>query len=318
MVRALADQLDAITGEVSNTTADLVRAEDELTLQRAMLRPRLVDISTRGPLYDMQVVLSAETFGSLVSRYKYLHLLTLRDRALVKRVEDLRVGIDKQRSNLVRFQDDMEQNKQEKAQEEERLRALERERGASLAQARRSAKETEARLARIARDEAKLAGVIASLETARLKAEASRPNTPRAPKALHTADFGNLDWPVQGTIIYSFGRVVSPNNTTTRWNGIGIAAPSGTPVHSVMSGKVAVAAALGTYGLTVIVDHGGGDYSVYGSLSKLSVNKGDVVSKGEVIGYVGSSDPDLQPHLHFEMRPESKAVDPLEWLKSRH
>jgi murein DD-endopeptidase MepM/ murein hydrolase activator NlpD len=54
---------------------------------------------------------------------------------------------------------------------------------------------------------------------------------------------------------------------------------------------------------------------VYGSLGKLAVKKDDVVSKGEIIGYVGTSDPDLPPHLHFEIRPQGRAVDPLTWLR---
>jgi septal ring factor EnvC (AmiA/AmiB activator) len=159
--------------------------------------------------------------------------------------------------------------------------------------------------------------VIASLESARLRTERASPNVARTPSSLRTSDLGTLDWPVQGTILYSFGRVVNPNNTTTRWNGIGIAAPGGTPVKSVAAGKVVVAQPFGTYGLTIIIQHGGGDYSVYGSLSQLAVGEGALVSKGQVIGYVGAADPEMESHLHFEIRPQGRAVDPLEWLRGR-
>ncbi len=72
---------------------------------------------------------------------------------------------------------------------------------------------------------------------------------------------------------------------------------------------------LGTYGLTVIVDHGGGDYSIYGSLSRADVAEQQLVAKGQVIGDVGISDPDLPPHLHFEIRHGGPAVDPAAWLR---
>jgi septal ring factor EnvC (AmiA/AmiB activator) len=158
--------------------------------------------------------------------------------------------------------------------------------------------------------------VIAALEAERRRVESAAPDAPRAPSALRTSDLGRLDWPVEGTIIYNFGRRLNQNNnTTTRWNGIGIAAPTGTPVRSVAAGRVVVAAPFGTYGLTVIVQHGGGDYSVYGSLSRLAVATGAVISKGATIGYVGAADPELEPHLHFEIRPQGRAVDPLEWLR---
>jgi len=78
-----------------------------------------------------------------------------------------------------------------------------------------------------------------------------------------------------------------------------------------------VADPIGTYGLTVIVQHGGGDYSVYGSLSRADVRKGDKIGKGQVIGAVGRADPDMDAHLHLEIRPKGRATDPLAWLALR-
>jgi septal ring factor EnvC (AmiA/AmiB activator) len=158
--------------------------------------------------------------------------------------------------------------------------------------------------------------VIASLESARRRIEA-RPNARREASTLRTSDLGQLDWPVDGAVLYRFGRVVNPNNTTTRWNGIGIAAPAGTAVRAVQSGTVVSVGQLGTYGLTVIVQHGGGDYSVYASLATSAVRPGTSVRKDQVLGTVGVSDPDLQPHLHFEIRPQGRAVDPESWLRGR-
>jgi septal ring factor EnvC (AmiA/AmiB activator) len=317
-VRSLDVQLISIGEAVDSSTGDLVRAEDELVVKRAMLRRRLIDIYKRGPLHTFEALLAAQSFGELVSRYKYLHLLALRDRALVERVEQLRDRVRRQRGNLVRFQGDIVRTREERADEEQRLRELERERARSLAATQRRARDTEARLRRIARDEQRLTNVIAELEAARRRAERGGAGAGgRASSTIRTSDLGRLDWPVEGDIIYSFGRVVNPNNTTTRWNGIGIAASEGTPVKAVAAGRVVVAETFGTYGLTVIVQHGGGDYSVYGSLSRLGVEKGAVVSKAQVLGFVGAADPELPPHLHFEMRPQGRAVDPLEWLRGR-
>ncbi len=316
VVRALDEQLVGITVEVRDATGQLVRAEDELAIKRAMLRHRLVDIYERGPLYTTEALLTAESFGALVARYKYLHLLALRDRALVARVEQLRNQVGQQRRVLVGLQNDIEENRTEKTQEEDRLRSLVVEREHSLAQAKRSQQATETRLAQIALAESRLSTVINSIEEARRRA-ASRPNAPTAAAStLTTRDLGSLDWPVDGTILYRYGRVVNPNNTTTRWNGIGIGAPLGSPVRAVESGLVVVAEPIGTYGPTVIVQHGGGDYSVYGSLSRIDVRKGSHVDRGDVLGAVGRSDPDLPSHLHFEIRrDQGRAVDPLEWLR---
>ena len=317
-VRSLDAQLGAIGEEVGQATTDLVRAEDELAIKRAVLRTRLADIYKRGPLYSYEALLSAETFAGLVARYKYLHLLALRDRALVKRVEELRNQIDRQRGLLVRLRNDIESSRTEKSREELRLRTLEQQRTLSLAQTKRSAAQTAARIKRIERDETRLTGVIAALESARRRAEdAARARGTARPVAPAVRREATLDWPVDGSLLYRFGRVVNPNNTTTRWNGIGIGAPTGTPVKSIGAGEVMVAETFGTYGLTVIVQQSGGDYSVYGSLSSIAVRKGGIVSRGQIIGAVGTADPELPSHLHFEFRPEGRAVDPLDYLRAR-
>ena len=316
-VRSLDAQLDGIGEEVTGTTADLVRAEDELAVKRAVLRRRLADIYKRGPLYTYEALLSAESFAELVARYKYLHLLALRDRALVRRVEELRNQIEKQRGLLVRLRGDLELSRAEKAQEEQRLRALEQQRTRSLTVARRSARRTEARIKQIERDETRITGLLASLEAARRRSEdAARARGAARPSAPATRRGAGLEWPVEGNLLYRFGRVVNPNNTTTRWNGIGIGAAAGTAVKAVGAGEVMVAETFGTYGLTVIIQHAGGDYSVYGSLASLGVRKGQIVSRGQVIGTVGTADPELPAHLHFEFRPEGRAADPLDFLKA--
>ena len=316
VVKSLDVQLETITTEVDGTTSSLLRAEDELAMKKAVLRRRLIDIYKRGPMATTEALLAARTFGQLLGRYKYLHELAVRDRALVTRVEDLYDQVAKQRQQLVRLREEFERSRQEKRDEEERLRALEESSSKNLSVVKRSAKQTEARLAAIGRDEARLSTVIAAFEETRRRA-AEKPNAPAvlSTTTLKTSDFGKLDWPVDGAILYQYGRLVNPNNTTIRWNGVGIAAPGGTPVKAVAAGEIMVAEPIGTYGLTVIVQHGGGDYSVYGSLANTDVKRGQQVTKGEVIGTVGVSDPELAAHLHFEIRPKGRATDPLVWLR---
>ena len=301
---------------MSSSTGQLVQEEDQLAIHRAVLHRRLIDLYKQGPLYTTEALLTADSFGALIARYKYLHLLVLHDQALVARVESLRDQIQRQRHVLTGLHDAVVENRSEKATEEDRLQHLEVQRRVSLVEAKRSQEDVAARLKRIAALEARLGSVIASAETERRRVEA-RPNGP-APSSstILEGDRGRLNWPVTGSILYRFGRVVNPNNTTTRWNGIGIQVDAGTPVHAVAAGQVMVARGIGTYGPTVIVQHGGGDYSVYGSLNRIDVVPGQRVERGTVVGTVGQGDPDLPPHLHFEIRrQEGQAVDPLEWLR---
>lgn len=316
MVKSLDNQLVAITDEVQNTTTDLEKSQREAVMKRAVLQRRVVEIYKRGPLYSAEVLFSAQSVGQLVARYKYLHLLALRDKGLAQRLSELHDKIEAQHGQLVRLQSSVIENRAEKAQEAARLVELEKQQNKSLARVQQDAKRTKARLAELEKSEARINNVIASFEAERRRAGGRGGTATLAPSSIRTTDIGRLDWPVNGSFLYRFGRYVNPNNTTTRWNGIGISAPIGTVVKSVSAGTVAYAGPMGTYGNTVILEHGGGDYSVYGSLDRIDVRKGARVIKGQSLGTVGISDPALGSHLHFEIRRGGPAVDPAEWLRA--
>ena len=315
MVKSLDQQMIAITDEVQTTTTDLQKSEREASMKRTVLQRRLIEIYKRGPLYSAEVLFSAQSVGQLVARYKYLHLLALRDKGLVHRLDELHDKIETQQVQLVRLQNSVAENRAQKEREAARLADLEKEQAKNLVRVQEDTKRTKARLAELEKSEARLNNLIASFEAERRRAS-GRGAVALAPSSIRTTDIGRLDWPVNGAFLYRFGRFVNPNNTTTRWNGIGISAPVGTMVKSVSAGMVAYAGPMGTYGNTVILEHGGGDYSVYGSLDKIAVRKGARVIKGQPLGTVGVSDPALGSHLHFEIRRGGPAVDPAEWLRA--
>jgi septal ring factor EnvC (AmiA/AmiB activator) len=317
LVRTLDNQLLAIASEGTEATNNMARAEAELAQKRGVLRRRVVDIYKRGPLYTTEAMLSAQSFGQLVSRYKYLHMLALRDRSLVRRVEQLRNQVGLERDRLVVLQRGLLDSRQEKQLEESRLRALEQQQREQLSRVTHETRQTANKLARIRMTETQLANTIAALEADRRRAESNRPAAARVASSIRTSDYGRLDWPVDGPLVYTYGRAVQANNTAIRWNGVGIRAAVGTPVLSVAPGKVVSVRQMGTYGLTVIVEHGGGDYSIYGSLARADVREGQTIGKGQSVGGVGISDPELPPHLHFEIRHGGPAMDPVTWLRQK-
>ena len=317
LVRGLDRQLMLISAEVIQANDNMARAEAELTRKKTILRRRLVDIYKRGPLYNVEAMLASQSFGELVARYKYLHLLALRDRAVVHQVEQLRNTVAIERDRLVRLQQNINDTRLERQREADQLKTLTAEQREALARTRRIQQQTEARLARIRQTENQLGNAIAAFEAARRRTEASRPASRRTLSTVRTSDYGKLDWPVDGPLVYTFGREVQANNTSIKWNGVGIRAAVGTGVKSVSAGRVVSVRQLGTYGLTVIVEHGGGDYTIYGSLASAAVKVGQTVAKGEKLGEVGISDPELPPHLHFEVRQGGPAVDPANWLRRR-
>ncbi len=316
IVNELDRQIYALSDQIDRTTVDLLLAQNALAEKRAVLERRLVDISKRGALYGYQVLLAAESFGDLLSRYKYLYLVSRQDRLLANDMSKLQRRIGRERQTLVDGRDALGRRKNERTEELDRYLSLERERQTSLRETRRSAREALQRLSELERDEKGLNDRIVALERARREAEARGAATAAA--AITTADLGQLDWPVQGRIVYQFGTATGPNNTRIPWHGIGIAAPAGTPVRAIAGGSVSLAGPLGTYLFSVLVDHGGGFYSFYGYLSDVSVARGERITKGQILGHVGGGSSDQGPHLHFEIRGQGGiALDPVNWLKTR-
>ncbi|HHY81601.1 MAG TPA: peptidoglycan DD-metalloendopeptidase family protein [Clostridiales bacterium] len=121
---------------------------------------------------------------------------------------------------------------------------------------------------------------------------------------------GRLAWPIKGTITSRFG---------TRWGrlhkGIDIANKKGTPIYAAESGKVIFSGWQGGYGNLVQIDHGGGMVTFYAHMSKRAVSVGATVSRGQLIGYVGSTGNSTGPHLHFEVRINDSPKNPLNYLK---
>jgi septal ring factor EnvC (AmiA/AmiB activator) len=312
-------QIGGLSGQLDRTSAELILAEDNLAERRAVLERRLVDIYKRGTLYTFQALLAAESFGDLLSRYKYLYLTSRQDRALVGDVEKLRNRVVDQRDDLLDVRKQLDRTREEREAEYTKYSELAKARARRLSQLRRSARSTEQRLDSLQKDEARLNNVLAALERAR-RDEASRGlrgATP-VPGSITTADLGRLDWPVEGAIVYRFGRDTLPSGGIIRWNGVGIAAGVGTPVKSVEAGKVRLVGQFGTYGLTVVLEHGNGYYSVYSHLQSAAVQLAAAVTRGQEIGSVGGENSDYGPHLHFEIRGENQvALDPTEWLRKR-
>jgi murein hydrolase activator len=314
IVNELDRQIGGLSTQIDRITVDLVLAEDALEEKRAVLERRLVDIYKRGALYAYQALLAAESFGDLLSRYKYLYLVSRQDRLLANDMFKLRDRIARERQALLDARDALARRKVERTEELQRYLTLERERQASLRETRRSSHAAERRLSELERNEHTLNDRIAALERARREAEAR--GAPLGAAAITTADLGRLDWPVAGRVVYQFGTATGPNNTRIPWHGVGIAAAAGTPVRAVANGTVSLAGPLGTYLTSVLLDHGGGYYSFYGYLADAVVTKGERVLKGQVLGHVGGESSDEGPHLHFEIRGQGGiALDPINWLK---
>jgi septal ring factor EnvC (AmiA/AmiB activator) len=311
LVNELDRQIGNLGGELDTVTVELIITEDALAETQAILEARLAEIYKRGPLWIFEVLLAAESFGDLLSRYKYLYLVSRQDRALAQEVEELRNRVAARRRELVVVHGELARQRSSRENELDRYLTLERQRQRALRDTRSTEQVTAQRLDALAQDEERLLGIIASLERERTR-------SPVIDATITDASVGRLAWPVDGGILYRFGRQAGPDNTAIRQHGLGIGVPVGTPVRAVAGGVVQHAGPFGTYGPTVLIEHGGGYYTLYLYLSRVDVAVGAAVAAGTTVGLSGGANSDEGPHIEFQIRGKGGiALDPQNWLIPR-
>jgi len=313
-------QSEAVSEQIQNTSRDLIFSQDRLAESEARLNRRLRDIYKMGPLHTVQVLLGARSFTDLLNRYRYLQQIASTDRQLVERVRTMESELVEQNDDLRERMALLGQLRQQRVSEVAELRAVEEERERALSQFRSREQQATSRLDELEADEQRMTALITELEERRRELEARRARSGGI--AISAEDAGSLEWPVDGDLLYRFGLERRPNGTQFRWNGIGVSAPTGTPVRAVRAGEVLFAGRFEGYGLIVILHHGGGFYTHYMYLEELGVVEGRSVEAGQVVGTVGGADTPEGPHLEFQIRAPvdgdlPRAQDPLQWLRPR-
>jgi len=325
LLQELDFQVEATDSAIVQTTRELEEARDRMDGMQTVLHRRLRAIYKRGPLHTVQVILAAESFSDLLNRYKYLHLIAQQDRRLVEHMGRFQTDLTLRQRHLSRSMRQLEELRMEREREHGELESIERERRRAMAALEGEERAAAERIQQLARDERQMESLIAMLEERRRAEERAAAEraaaTGRAPvrreSTITTASLGALGWPVEGSLVYRFGRENRPGGGTVRWNGVGIAAARGTPVQAVETGTVVLAAPFEGYGPSVILDHGGGYYSLYLYLDQIRVADGARVNRGQTVGTVGGRGGN-EPHIEFQIRgPGGEALDPLRWLQQR-
>jgi septal ring factor EnvC (AmiA/AmiB activator) len=146
----------------------------------------------------------------------------------------------------------------------------------------------------------------------------SRPHPTAFPGLPFAETKGTLDWPVNGRITQGYGLQMGSFNTKTENNGIEIAPPpNDLTIKAIHAGKVVYADFFPSYGNLLILEHGGGYHSLYGHCAEFLVHNGDVVGPGTPLAVAGDTASLSGVSLYFEIRYQTKPVDPLLWLRRR-
>jgi murein DD-endopeptidase MepM/ murein hydrolase activator NlpD len=282
-------------------------AQRQYTIARRHLANRLVALYESDQPDTVAVVLGSENISDAMNRLEYLNDLSVRDQDLAAQAMKVRDRWTTIRTRthrlLVRVEAEtraVEISASRVIDTRDRLTGTRDQLQAQQARQKKT-------LASVQESKEKWLADIAALQAssadiaARLRSSGSH--------STATPSSAGLIWPVQGVITSPFGM---------RWGrmheGIDIGAPTGTPIWAAAGGTVFYAGWEGGYGNLTVIDHGNGLATAYGHQSRIVVATGQTVTRGQVIGYVGSTGHSTGPHLHFEVRVNGTPVDPLGYL----
>jgi septal ring factor EnvC (AmiA/AmiB activator) len=315
LTRKLLDGLSEKEGMLTTQVESLRKAlETNETVYRhrlEVLAKRLRSMYKDGPRHIWQELLDASDFADLLHRYKFLTRIAENDASLVEDVRNRRAEIERQEANITELLHQVTVSRREKEGELARLEENEKKRKRTLGELGKRKKQYERKIEELAESERELQKFIEVLEQRRIEQA-------QAWGAFGERDFfklkGKLTRPVEGKTVRQFGRFKHPEFGTVTFNtGIDVETRTGSPVKAVARGRVEYASVLPGYGNCIIVNHGGGYYSLYAHASRIFVGQGDQVERGDVIAEAGGG-MGTAGQFHFEIRKSKKALDPDEWL----
>lgn len=294
--------------KVYELTRGIAKLESKMSSRKDDLRERLVRLYKWTPFYKLEILFSSKSLPEILASSYYLQILAKDDQKA-----------------FFEFKSDWERYLTDKKMREELIITLEQrrdERETELSRLNEERKKKKDILNNVAKEEnvkKKLEKEIKSaqrkLEEFIVELEKKRAKAKSGSNYLEN-NRGTLPWPCRGKVITKFGKIIHPKyNTKTKNNGINISARYGDNVHAIAPGKVVYADRFMGYGNLVLIDHLDGFYSLYGHLAEILVNVGVKISEGRIIGRIGESGSLSGPMLHFELRKDGKAVDPLAYLK---
>jgi murein DD-endopeptidase MepM/ murein hydrolase activator NlpD len=296
-------RLTDLREQLQDEREQLVLVRGQVVIARTRLSARLVQLYTSERPELIEVLLGAEDMSGVVEGIDTYSRLAEQNQAVAVEVERARVALVRAEARTERLETaQARQTASLNRTVTERRDALgslvaARDRVIAVREARRRA--LSAMIVRREHWEAETR----ALASASADVAAIQGSTGAAPSA------GGLIWPVRGSLISPFG---------TRWgrlhSGIDIAAPAGTPVVASASGTVSFAGSMGGYGLLVVVQHANGLSTAYAHNSSLAVGTGQLVAQGQMISAVGCTGSCTGDHLHFEVRVNGAAVDPMGYL----
>jgi murein DD-endopeptidase MepM/ murein hydrolase activator NlpD len=304
---ALRARLDELRSRIAIQTQEIEHLKEQYAIAMRHLEERLIELYQNEETDAFGILLQVQSLGDIVDQLEYFETIGRQDQALTTQLAGLRdeMRVARERTRLTKVEVQKETD------------VLARKTAEQVAARAELVAQQEALAAARANEQSVLAGVRSSRAHAQEDLEDLQAESAALAAQIRESSGGSSGggssssgfiWPVNGVVTSGFG---------WRWGrmheGIDIAAPTGTSIRAAAAGTVIYAGYMGGYGNIVVIDHGDGLSTAYAHQSAIYVGSGSV-SQGTVIGAVGSTGSSTGPHLHFEVRVNGSAVDPMGYL----
>jgi len=319
--------LHGVESSLLRTGREIVRVTDEANKKRMEIDRRLSSLYKAGELGALRMFFSSESFPQMAENVRYMRSILDNDKRIFleynQKIEELRTlkaDLERDAAKKEKIKDGIAVKKREIEQEKSKKASY-------LVKVRQDRKSYEASLKELQQNASRLQTMIERLEALsrrKLSSRHAKPGsklkpsveTPPVPERGFASLKGRMSLPVRGQILESFGKHKHPEfNSYTFSKGLSISAGAGTDIKSVYEGTVIFADYFKGFGNMVIVDHGGGYFSLYAYASRITKKVGAEVARNEAIAVVGDVDSTKGAILYFEIRHQGKPVDPAEWVR---
>ncbi|HEU4708794.1 MAG TPA: peptidoglycan DD-metalloendopeptidase family protein [Methylophilaceae bacterium] len=313
---------------LGNLQQQKTELESTLQQQQKLLGTQLYQQYLHGRQGYVQILLQQQDPGAIARQLQYYSYVS---RARATLIESMHSNLEK----VAKLNDEAAAELQhlaelKEAQEKERqeLQSQKQERRKLLSQLSAKIKSQRGEIDKLKRDEKRLSDLVEKLSRVVIRkpppAKKNEPSKPigrneTLPSNSFSGNFaalkGKLNLPVKGDIANRFGD--ERKDTGVSWKGLFIKSPEGSEVKSVAPGTVVFADWLRGFGNLLIIDHGDSYMTLYANNQALLKKVGEEVKGGDTIASVGNSGGNEEPGLYFELRHQSKPIDPLSWSTLR-
>ena len=310
-----------LIADISRSERKIAESEEELDTLRTRYARRLSTIYKKGQISNLEKILSSTSWRQAIYRTKYLKIISEIDQKTHDTIRSLLIQIGRQKLELEAVLRKKRRLKRDREKTLASVRSKKKKEQRELVKIRKSQKDLKVYLTEKQAGVKQLEDIIKKIQEDFARSEREE-RIRKQQMVLKSKEFpklkGKLQWPAEGRVVTKFGRQWNPKlKTTTENPGIDIKGKPGSQIRSVLGGVVTTITFIRGFGTTIIIDHGGGFYTVYSHVTNVETNEDSQVRSGDVIAYMGDSGSINGSQLHFEIWGQGKKLNPEYWLKRK-